>query len=132
MNVGVSIPLPAYHVDPAFIARTAEALGFESLWCAEHPIMPVRSKRCACGSSGGAACGAGGRDGLGTGRGGAGGVDVAFAHTIGPKVWLTPGSISVAVDRLENAALVKRKNTDDRRVRLVGLTAKGRALITNQ
>ena len=44
MNVGISIPLPAYHVDPAFIARTAEALGFESLWCAEHPIMPVRSK----------------------------------------------------------------------------------------
>ena len=44
MNVGVSIPLPAYHVDPAFMARTAEALGFESLWCAEHPIMPVHSK----------------------------------------------------------------------------------------
>src|SRR5437660_5882982 len=51
-------------------------------------------------------------------------------NTIGPKVWLTPGSISVAVDRLEKAALVKRKNTDDRRVRLVELTAKGRALIT--
>ena len=51
-------------------------------------------------------------------------------NTIGPKVWLTPGSISVAVDRLENTALVKRKNTDDRRVRLVELTAKGRALIT--
>src|SRR5213593_1308980 len=51
-------------------------------------------------------------------------------NTIGPKVWLTPGSISVAVDRLEKRALVKRKNTDDRRVRLVELTAKGRALIT--
>jgi MarR family transcriptional regulator, 2-MHQ and catechol-resistance regulon repressor len=51
-------------------------------------------------------------------------------NTIGPKVWLTPGSISVAVDRLEKKALVKRKNTDDRRVRLVDLTAKGRALIT--
>jgi MarR family 2-MHQ and catechol resistance regulon transcriptional repressor len=51
-------------------------------------------------------------------------------NTIGPKVWLTPGSISVAVDRLEKAALVKRRNTDDRRVRLVELTAKGRALIT--
>jgi MarR family 2-MHQ and catechol resistance regulon transcriptional repressor len=50
-------------------------------------------------------------------------------NTIGPKVWLTPGSISVAVDRLENKALVKRTNTDDRRVRLVELTAKGRALI---
>src|ERR1700730_17065641 len=51
-------------------------------------------------------------------------------NTIGPKVWLTPGSISVAVDRLEKTALVKRKNTDDRRVRLVELTAKGRALIS--
>jgi MarR family 2-MHQ and catechol resistance regulon transcriptional repressor len=51
-------------------------------------------------------------------------------NTIGPKVWLTPGSISVAVDRLEKRALVKRKNTDDRRVRRVELTAKGRALIT--
>ncbi len=47
-------------------------------------------------------------------------------NTIGPKVWLTPGTISVAVDRLEKKALVKRKNTDDRRVRMVELTAKGR------
>jgi len=30
----------------------------------------------------------------------------------------------------EKKALVKRKNTDDRRVRLVELTARGRALIT--
>ena len=51
-------------------------------------------------------------------------------NTIGPKVWLTPGSISVAVDRLEKKELVKRQNTDDRRVRLVELTPKGRALIT--
>ena len=51
-------------------------------------------------------------------------------NTIGPKVWLTPGSISVAVDRLEKTALVKRRNTDDRRVRLVELTPKGRALIS--
>ena len=43
MNVGVSVPLPAYNVDVAFMARTAEALGFESLWCAEHPIMPVHT-----------------------------------------------------------------------------------------
>src|SRR6266850_304245 len=50
-------------------------------------------------------------------------------NTIGPKVWLTPGSISVAVDRLEKKGLVKRKNTDDRRVRQVELTAKGRTLI---
>src|SRR6266446_3336247 len=51
-------------------------------------------------------------------------------NTVGPKVWLTPGSISVAVDRLEKKALVKRKNTYDRRVRMVELTVKGRALIT--
>src|SRR3979409_460722 len=50
-------------------------------------------------------------------------------NTIGPKVWLTPGSISVAVDRLEKKGLVKRRNTDDRRVRLVELTPKGRSLI---
>jgi MarR family 2-MHQ and catechol resistance regulon transcriptional repressor len=50
-------------------------------------------------------------------------------NTIGPKVWLTPGSISVAVDRLEKKRLVKRRTTDDRRVRLVELTAKGRELI---
>src|SRR5256885_847036 len=52
-------------------------------------------------------------------------------NTIGPKVWLTPGSISVAVDRLEKRALVKRKDhPGDRRVRRVELTPKGRALIT--
>src|SRR3984893_1048771 len=50
-------------------------------------------------------------------------------NTIGPKVWLTPGSISVAVDRLEKKRLVKRQTTDARRVRLVELTAKGRELI---
>jgi MarR family transcriptional regulator, 2-MHQ and catechol-resistance regulon repressor len=50
-------------------------------------------------------------------------------NTIGPKVFLTPGSISVAVDRLEKRKLVKRQTTDDRRVRLVALTAKGRELI---
>jgi MarR family transcriptional regulator, 2-MHQ and catechol-resistance regulon repressor len=52
-------------------------------------------------------------------------------NTIGPKVWLTPGSISVAVDRLVKRGLVTRKDhPDDRRVRQVELTAKGRALIT--
>jgi probable F420-dependent oxidoreductase len=43
MNVGISVPLPAYSVDVAFMARTAEALGFESFWCAEHPFIPVHS-----------------------------------------------------------------------------------------
>jgi probable F420-dependent oxidoreductase len=43
MKVGVSVPLPAYLVDVGVMARTAEALGFESFWCAEHPFIPVRS-----------------------------------------------------------------------------------------
>ena len=43
MNVGISVPLPAYHVDVGFMARTAESLGFESFWCAEHPFIPVHS-----------------------------------------------------------------------------------------
>src|SRR3981081_2753958 len=51
-------------------------------------------------------------------------------NTIGPKVWLTPGSISVAVDRLEKKRLVKRQTTEARRVRLVELTSKGRELIS--
>ena len=52
-------------------------------------------------------------------------------NTIGPKVWLTPGSISVAVDRLVRKGLVSRKDhPDDRRVRRVELTPKGRVLIT--
>ena len=43
MSVGVSTPLPAYTVDPAFMAKKAEELGFESLWYAEHPAVPVQS-----------------------------------------------------------------------------------------
>ena len=44
MPVGTSVPLPAYTVDVAFIARKAEELGFDSLWYAEHPILPVHSE----------------------------------------------------------------------------------------
>ncbi len=43
MTVGVSTPLPAYTIDPAFMASKAEELGFESVWYAEHPAVPVRS-----------------------------------------------------------------------------------------
>src|SRR5688572_31218047 len=43
MKVGISVPLPAYWVDPGAMARKAEELGFESFWCAEHPFMPVRT-----------------------------------------------------------------------------------------
>ena len=44
MSVGVIVPLPAYTLDPAFIARKAEDLGFESIWYHEHPILPVKSE----------------------------------------------------------------------------------------
>jgi MarR family transcriptional regulator, 2-MHQ and catechol-resistance regulon repressor len=51
-------------------------------------------------------------------------------NTIGPKVNLTPGSISVAVDRLCAKGLVSREeSTEDRRVRVVSLTTSGRTLI---
>jgi MarR family transcriptional regulator, 2-MHQ and catechol-resistance regulon repressor len=51
-------------------------------------------------------------------------------NTIGPKVHLTPGSISVAVDRLLERGLVSRaESPDDRRVRVVALTKKGKDLI---
>ena len=43
MNVGISVPLPAYNVDVAFMAQKAEELGFESFWCAEHPFIPVHT-----------------------------------------------------------------------------------------
>ena len=43
MSVGVIVPLPAYTLDPAFIAKKAEDLGFESIWYHEHPILPVHS-----------------------------------------------------------------------------------------
>src|ERR1700757_2919514 len=51
-------------------------------------------------------------------------------NTIGPKVFLTPGSISIAVDRLYERGLVTRmESRTDRRVRVVDLTQKGRDLI---
>jgi probable F420-dependent oxidoreductase len=43
MRIGLSMPLPAYTIDPAFMGRTAERLGFESIWYAEHPAVPVKS-----------------------------------------------------------------------------------------
>ncbi len=43
MSVGTSVPLPAYTIDPAFMARKAEELGFDSIWYAEHPVLPVNS-----------------------------------------------------------------------------------------
>jgi MarR family 2-MHQ and catechol resistance regulon transcriptional repressor len=51
-------------------------------------------------------------------------------NTIGPKVHLTPGAISVAVDRLLEKGLVTRvESAEDRRVRIVALTKSGKDLI---
>jgi len=53
-------------------------------------------------------------------------------NTIGPIVDLTPGSISIAVDRLVARGLVSRvESADDRRVRIVTLTSRGRDLIVS-
>src|SRR5207245_9870793 len=51
-------------------------------------------------------------------------------NTIGPIVHLTPGSISIAVDRLVAKGLVSRvESAEDRRVRIVALTPRGKDLI---
>jgi MarR family 2-MHQ and catechol resistance regulon transcriptional repressor len=51
-------------------------------------------------------------------------------NTIGPRVYLTPGSISVAIDRLLDRGLVSRvESPEDRRVRIVSLTPKGKESI---
>src|ERR1700760_3316609 len=51
-------------------------------------------------------------------------------NTIGSIVDLTPGSISIAVDRLFAKGLVTRvESAEDRRVRIVTLTPRGKALI---
>jgi MarR family 2-MHQ and catechol resistance regulon transcriptional repressor len=51
-------------------------------------------------------------------------------NTIGPIVNLTPGSISIAVERLVEKGLVSRvESAEDRRVRMVALTRAGNNLI---
>jgi MarR family 2-MHQ and catechol resistance regulon transcriptional repressor len=53
-------------------------------------------------------------------------------NTIGPIVDLTPGSISIAVDRLVARGLVSRvESAEDRRVRIVALTPRGKDLIVS-
>jgi MarR family 2-MHQ and catechol resistance regulon transcriptional repressor len=50
-------------------------------------------------------------------------------NAIGPKVYLNPGSVSVAVDRLYKKGFVSRVEcSEDRRVRTVALTEKGREM----
>ena len=51
-------------------------------------------------------------------------------NTLGPIVDLSPGSISIAVDRLFAKGLVSRvESTEDRRVRIIALTSRGKDLI---
>ena len=53
-------------------------------------------------------------------------------NTIGPMVDLTPGSISILVDRLVAKGLVSRiESAEDRRVRIVALTPRGTDLIVS-
>ena len=53
-------------------------------------------------------------------------------NTIGPIVDLTPGSISIAVDRLVAKGLVSQvESAEDRRVRIVALTPRGKDLIAS-
>ena len=52
-------------------------------------------------------------------------------NEIGKKILLTSGSITAAVDRLEQRGLVERRaHGTDRRARMVHLTTEGRKLIT--
>jgi MarR family transcriptional regulator, 2-MHQ and catechol-resistance regulon repressor len=54
----------------------------------------------------------------------------APVNALGPMVDLTPGSISIAVDRLFAKGLVSRvESAEDRRVRMVALTQRGKYLI---
>ena len=51
-------------------------------------------------------------------------------NTIGPIVGLTPGSMSIAVDRLLKKGLVSRvESKEDRRVRIVAITPRGKTLM---
>ena len=43
MEVGIFMALSSQALDVADLARQAEAVGFESLWLPEHPVMPVHS-----------------------------------------------------------------------------------------
>lgn len=52
-------------------------------------------------------------------------------NAIGPKVHLTPGSVSVAVDRLLDRGLVSRgENARDRRIRDVAISKAGEKVIS--
>ncbi len=51
-------------------------------------------------------------------------------NVLGAKVFLTSGSATAAIDRLERKSLVRRESdANDRRAKVVHLTAQGRSLI---
>jgi probable F420-dependent oxidoreductase len=52
MQIGLSLFPAQRPIDAAVVAQKAEALGFDSLWLGEHPVMPVHSTSPAPGSSG--------------------------------------------------------------------------------
>jgi probable F420-dependent oxidoreductase len=53
MNIGISLFSGRQPIDTVVVAQKAEALGFDSLWLGEHPVIPVHSSSPAPGTSGG-------------------------------------------------------------------------------
>ena len=43
MDIGLNMSISTNSIDVADIAAKAEALGFESIWLPEHPVMPVNT-----------------------------------------------------------------------------------------
>ena len=43
MDIGLNMSISTNSIDVAEIAAKAEALGFESIWLPEHPVMPVNT-----------------------------------------------------------------------------------------
>jgi probable F420-dependent oxidoreductase len=43
MKIGISTFVTGYSIHPAVLAQRVEALGFESFWVPEHPIIPVQT-----------------------------------------------------------------------------------------
>jgi alkanesulfonate monooxygenase SsuD/methylene tetrahydromethanopterin reductase-like flavin-dependent oxidoreductase (luciferase family) len=41
MNIRVTLSITERVQDVVWIARQAEALGFDSIWVAEHPMIPI-------------------------------------------------------------------------------------------
>ena len=54
MDIGLNMSISTHSIDVADIAAEAEALGFESIWLPEHPVMPVNPASRYPGSADGA------------------------------------------------------------------------------